>query len=561
MRILVVDDDRAISHMLTILLGDLGHTFATASNGREAWALLSEQPFDMVVSDWRMPEMNGIELCRRIRQRNDSHYVYVILCTGNNQKSDFVEGMEAGADDFVAKPVDIADLRMRIRAAERILNLQEELAAKSTRLERDLGAASALQLLLLPRRLDIHRGARLDWLMMPSSFFAGDMLNYFMVDDRYLVFYQMDVAGHGIPAALRSVMVGRVLTAEPGSPILRPGDGSKRIKLAGPADVVRALNEQFQGEWDEYFTIIYGVFDTQTGEARFCQAGHPAPIHLRPGQEAETIGSGGFPVGLWPGMEYEETYIAMAPGDRLVLYSDGITDCQRPDGLPYSRERFADLLSRHSAAPLSELVQVVRSDVSAWRSARDFSDDLSMLVLECLSAGSTPLRVATRTSLGESLRKAKSAGSGAPDEMRFELTIDSALMHVRLVRAALAGILNDLDIVEEDIIMVEIAVSELVNNIIEHAYHRAKDQKIEVSISITGPDLRILVSDSGEPVPIEQLQHALASPLAEADAAPDFRCRGRGMEIIRQAVDSVVFERGRGRNFATMHKRLTVREE
>ena len=124
MRILVVDDDAATRFLFTSRLGSWGNQVTPAANGREAWELLTRNHFDLVISDWNMPEIDGLELCRLIRNSVDAPYRYVILCTAKDQRADFITGMEAGADDFMVKPVDTGELRARLRAAERILELQ-----------------------------------------------------------------------------------------------------------------------------------------------------------------------------------------------------------------------------------------------------------------------------------------------------------------------------------------------------------------------------------------------------------------------------------------------------
>ncbi len=105
---------------------------AQALNGKDAWQRLNAEHFDLVLSDWNMPELDGLALCRLIRQSRRPVYLYVILCTANTRKSDFITGMDAGADDFVVKPIDFSDLRVRVRAAERILELQTELARNNS---------------------------------------------------------------------------------------------------------------------------------------------------------------------------------------------------------------------------------------------------------------------------------------------------------------------------------------------------------------------------------------------------------------------------------------------
>jgi phosphoserine phosphatase RsbU/P len=396
-RILVVDDEAPGRFLLNSMLTNWGHEVVAVASGAAAWSASNESHFDLIISDWNMPGMDGLALCRLIRQNPQPFYRYLILCTGNNQKSDFLQGMEAGADDFVVKPIDFAELRVRIRAAERILTLQKELAGQNDSLktlnqqlegayqgiQRDLQAAAAMQLRLLPKKIELFKGVTLDWLMIPSSFLAGDMLNYFMVDDRHLVFYLLDVSGHGVPAALLSVTLNRVLLPELGSPILPAVGPGTPVKIASPAEVVTELNRRFQADDDQYFTIVFGIFDTETRQVKFCTAGHPTPLHMDAQGKISAAGEPGFPVGLWPGMDYEETSVSLSKGDRLVIYSDGITECRNPDGVSYSEANLEKILRKKSSDATSGLVAGVQEDVREWRGASEFTDDVSLLVLEC----------------------------------------------------------------------------------------------------------------------------------------------------------------------------------
>jgi DNA-binding response OmpR family regulator len=126
MRILVAEDDSVSRRLLTVTLEGLGHEVTGAPDGREAWGEFEKSPFPVVISDWMMPEMDGLELCRRIRAADHTKYTYVILLTALGGKGHFLQGMDAGADDFLMKPLDPAELRVRLRVAERLLGLQAE---------------------------------------------------------------------------------------------------------------------------------------------------------------------------------------------------------------------------------------------------------------------------------------------------------------------------------------------------------------------------------------------------------------------------------------------------
>lgn len=124
MHLLAVDDDPIALELLSSALADTGHTVHSALSGADALALIRKQPIHLVISDWMMPDMDGVALCRRIRAESYGRYIYIIMVTARDAADDLMEAFRAGADDYMAKPFDPAILRVRIRAAERVLSLQ-----------------------------------------------------------------------------------------------------------------------------------------------------------------------------------------------------------------------------------------------------------------------------------------------------------------------------------------------------------------------------------------------------------------------------------------------------
>ncbi len=124
MRVLVAEDDELQAEMLACALLEVGYDVSVARNGLKAFELLRTGDYRLLVSDWEMPGMTGVELCRAVRQRVTSSYVYVILLTSRSGAENVIEGLAAGADDFVTKPFNAQELCVRLRNAERILAMQ-----------------------------------------------------------------------------------------------------------------------------------------------------------------------------------------------------------------------------------------------------------------------------------------------------------------------------------------------------------------------------------------------------------------------------------------------------
>jgi phosphoserine phosphatase RsbU/P len=392
--ILIVDDEPATRDLMKQWLLYQEHDITTVdSNSAVVWSA-EMQPFDLILCNWNFRSGSAANLCLRLRQAGTFQYILVYASDG--REIDFAECVAAGADDILSSPLNATQLKVRILAAERALNFQrafaeQDLAHKALNekldlayqtLHSELQAASELQLGLLPTVSDIHPNYSLDWLVLPSSFLAGDNLNYFMMQDRYLIFYHLDVAGHGIPSALLSVTLNQLLSPQPGSPMVRFDPNLELKRIVPPVEVVSELNRRFQPQGDGYFTMIYAVLDTETHEIRFCQAGHPSPIKIDVDGVASEVGSGGFPVALWPDMTYEETTMMLLPGERLVLYSDGVLACLNQDGVSYSVEQLKEVLTNNRHEPLKHVLQAVQLDLESWSQSPDFPDDISLLIME-----------------------------------------------------------------------------------------------------------------------------------------------------------------------------------
>lgn len=148
MKILIADDQVIARRILEEAIGDLGHEVTVVCDGREAWDQLTANRFDVVISDWVMPRIDGIELARRIRGRKGEPFTFVMLVSARSSTEDVVKGIMAGANDFMTKPIDRAELRARLHAANRMVDLERSLAGRLIDLERALEEVAQLRSLL-----------------------------------------------------------------------------------------------------------------------------------------------------------------------------------------------------------------------------------------------------------------------------------------------------------------------------------------------------------------------------------------------------------------------------
>jgi sigma-B regulation protein RsbU (phosphoserine phosphatase) len=398
MNILVVDDDPIDRTCLRAILSGLGHKVLESRNADSAWNILTRTDISIVVSDWMMPGGSGLDLCRKIRAAGSGKYVYIILCTARGERTDYIEGMDAGADDFLVKPVFPEELRVRVRAAERIVSLEKRLAARNRqlelsneqlrktyeRIEADVQAAAWMQENLLPPRAANVLGVKCDWCFRPSHYVAGDMFNFFALDERHVGFYLLDVAGHGLPAAVNSVALSMILSPDGpgGGPLKRFDPATNRFAPAAPVDVLHELNRRFESAGDRHFAISYGLLDSEASLLRLAQAGNPNPLLIESSGGVRKLTTGGTPVGLWPDIDIDYVEIPFEPGNRLVLYSDGITECTNRAEEEFGDDRVMEFLAAAANDPADLMLNRLQRQLEEWRGSTIFCDDLSMLAVE-----------------------------------------------------------------------------------------------------------------------------------------------------------------------------------
>jgi sigma-B regulation protein RsbU (phosphoserine phosphatase) len=399
-RVLCVDDHLSERIRLTSLLDKLGYQVTGCADGNEALVLLESEAFDLVISDWRMPNRNGLELCRAVREDIRFGRPYFILLTALGAKADLIAAMDAGADDFVTKPYSAEEVRVRVQAGERIVRLQSDLQRQNTALQsavereqefntrtrQDLDAAGAMQLALLPPNRVWFNGWETASMFRPAEGVAGDIFDCFALDEHVLGFYHLDVAGHGIPAAMLSFTLARMLSPEVGSInnlLYETTADGKQVSNSRPSRVVAKLNERFQDAVGEarFFTLIYGYIDTRDNRGCLCQAGHPHPLLCDASRKISVLGHGGLPVGVFADAEYQDTDFYMEPGSSLILHSDGAPECMNRGLEPFGSERLFKTITDRGITDARQAVQLLEYELNKWLGGAELRDDISALVL------------------------------------------------------------------------------------------------------------------------------------------------------------------------------------
>lgn len=398
-RVLIVDDSRLQRKILSSSVKRWGYEVLEADSGVVALEICKTDPPDIVLSDWMMPKMNGLEFCNAFRNLPGENYGYFILLTSKSEKGEVAQGLQAGADDFLSKPVNAHELRARISAGERILDMQRELTEKNRMisetlqelqrvydsLDSDLIEAKKLQQSLIRERTKSFETGELSLLLRSSGHVGGDLVGFYPAGAGHLGLYAIDVSGHGISSALMTARLAGYLSAsapDQNVALERLENGSYRSRP--PDQVIEALNDLVldEMETEHYFTLLLADVDLKTGKVILGQAGHPHPAVQRCDGTIEQTGTGGFPVGLMYGITFESFEIQLKPGDRIALLSDGVTECPNLDGDMLEEEGLAAMMTELRDINGPAFFEALMWNLSNFAGTDDFPDDVSGVLFE-----------------------------------------------------------------------------------------------------------------------------------------------------------------------------------
>jgi sigma-B regulation protein RsbU (phosphoserine phosphatase) len=375
-QILVIDDDAHTRNLLQRTLDKQGYTVSVAGDGKEGLRLAKEIKPALIICDWMMPETNGLDVCRQIKAIPELATTFFILLTALGSVENRVEGLDAGSDDFLSKPFDMYELQARVRAGLRLYELNQDLKKQKQILESELAEAADYVSSILPEP-SISPHVDIDVRFIPSRKLGGDGFDYYWLDDRHLAIYLLDVAGHGLRAALPSLAVINLLRSR----------SLNNVNYHRPSDVLRALNRTFQmtDRNDKYFTIWYGVYNIKNRKLIYATGGHPPAILLSPTDEKTSeekrLRTAGVPVGMFADMDYDDDICQIMVGSSLYIFSDGIYELEQSKIDGNSLEKFIYLLKTHhnrSDNNLDSLLQMLPVQ-NKEKQSLSFEDDLSIV--------------------------------------------------------------------------------------------------------------------------------------------------------------------------------------
>jgi serine phosphatase RsbU (regulator of sigma subunit) len=377
--ILVVDDDALSRRMLVRSLTDGGHTCQESESGEDAWKRLQAEQPSLLLLDFEMPGLNGADLLKRLRADSNAEIAQIpaIMLTGHGGEESEVRCLEAGANDFVTKPINLAVLRARIDTQLRLRSLRrqlqqqnEELEAWRRNLEQDLAAARLTQQSLIPQKPPKLKNWDIAACFKPVIEVGGDIYGWLPMRDNRMLFWIADATGHGAAAALLTTLTKLLFhhgTAEHNS----------------PAAIMQAVNNDFRSIFGSrsFMTAMCVALRMETGEATVAGAGHPPLLVTHRGGQPELIPSSSPPLGLIELPAFVETTVQLQRGDAFILYTDGLfggADADRSRLTPQSLAEIVD-----SSAPTAEgILRSVLNRILPTDGRTSLPDDLAAVAVQ-----------------------------------------------------------------------------------------------------------------------------------------------------------------------------------
>ena len=371
--VLLVDDAPANIQVVTSILKDI-YKIRVATNGAKALALAKDTPLpDLVLLDVMMPQMDGYEVCTRLKADPETQDIPVIFLTGQTEIEDETRGFEVGAVDYIHKPFSPAVVKARVHTHLVLRGIREQLARQLLTIQKELETARQIQMSILPSSIPQIPGLDIAARYIPMTSVAGDFYDFIVVDEKHLGILVADVSGHGMPAALIASMLKIALAAE-------------IAHAADPAQVLMGLNQTLCGKFEHHFiTAAYLFVDLQKGTLTYAGAGHP-PL-LMWGQSSagvRDVEENGLFLGKFPWATYSSRELPLNAGDWCLLYTDGIPETADPTGIDFGTDRFKQVLETDESISADQFADRLLEELSRW-SARgpfeDLDDDVTVVAI------------------------------------------------------------------------------------------------------------------------------------------------------------------------------------
>jgi sigma-B regulation protein RsbU (phosphoserine phosphatase) len=371
--ILIVDDAPANLRVLSRMLAEQGYQVRPVLDGTLALAAAGAEAPDLILLDVRMPHMNGYEVCEHLKADEQTRDIPVIFISALDEIQDKVQAFAAGGVDYITKPFQLEEVLARVQTHLSLRKLQKQLQDANKKLEQELTLAGKVQASFLPRELPHIPDWDLAVTLEPASETSGDFYDISRLPNGRLAILMADVVDKGVGAALFMALswtLFRTYAAQ---------------YPTQPETVLTAANRRILLDTDasQFVTVFYGILDPATGSMVYCNAGHVPPYVIspqEPGDVRELIRTG-LPLGIFEDRAWEQAAVQLAPGDVMVLYTDGVTDAENEHAVFFGEDGLLESTKANLSRPAKEIRDAIVTDVHEFMGDAPQRDDMALAVV------------------------------------------------------------------------------------------------------------------------------------------------------------------------------------
>ncbi|MGD9079341.1 MAG: SpoIIE family protein phosphatase [Desulfobacterales bacterium] len=364
--ILIVDDNPANVEIFQMRLAANNYEIITATDGEMGLAMARERQPDLILLDIMMPKMDGIEVCRHLRADSSLPFMPIIMVTAKADSKDVVKGLEAGADEYLTKPVNHAALVARVKSMLRIKSLHDTVLEQSVQLRTQLETATKIQSLFWPEIPELTGGSHIWAVAVPAAYVSGDLYDVIPLPDSSLLAYVADVSGKGVPAALVMAALSTRIRSE----------ARNQYEIDTLLETVNNRLHSLTSEEGFFATIVLARYWPNNGKMQLALAGHLQPLWIAESGIGNLPQINGISLGVTPDVRYEKKEILLSPGESILLFSDGVIEAENEDKELFGNDRLVDFIKDAKGPPWGK---GLLDFISSWRGNSSASDDLTML--------------------------------------------------------------------------------------------------------------------------------------------------------------------------------------
>ena len=364
--ILIIDDNPANLEIFEMRLAANNYEIITASDGQEGLAMAKERLPDLILLDIMMPKMDGIEVCRHLRAESSLPFMPIIIVTAKTDSKDVVAGLEAGADEYLTKPVNHAALVARVKSMLRIKLLHDTVIEQSAQLQGQLKTATKIQSLFWPDIPDLDGGSHIWATAIPAAYVSGDLYDVIPLPDGSLLAYVADVSDKGVPAALVMAALSTKIRSE----------ARNQYEIDALLKVVNNSTYNLASEEGFFATIVLVRYWPQSGNMQLSIGGHIPPLWIAKNHIQNLPPLNGISMGVTQDAPYKKKEILLSRGESILLFTDGVIEAENEDNELFGNERLVGFIKDAKGPPWGK---GLLESISNWRGNSSASDDLTIL--------------------------------------------------------------------------------------------------------------------------------------------------------------------------------------